>query len=179
MGIEFEGKHISDHFIDNNIKSFDQFAQHMKKVEDDFWNNRFMEYGRWKVRWWKQYQKKGYFDMHTGFRCSGVMGKNNALNYPVQGAAFHCLLWVLIEVDKMIFSEGWNSRIIGQIHDALILDVDPKELADISYRIKEIATVKLPGAWDWIIAPLGIDAELCPVDGSFATKEKYKLPKIN
>jgi DNA polymerase-1 len=179
QGIEMEEGYISNHMISVGIKSYDQFVQHMKEIEDDFWNNRFMEYGKWKVRWWKKYQKRGYFDMYTGFRCQGVMGKNNALNYPVQGAAFHCLLWVLIEVDKMIFSEGWKSRIIGQIHDALILDVHPDELEDIGYRIKEIATIKLPEAWHWIIAPLGIDAELCPIDGSFATKEDYELPKIN
>jgi DNA polymerase I-like protein with 3'-5' exonuclease and polymerase domains len=106
------------------------------------------------------------------------MRKNSVLNYAVQGAAFHCLLWTLIEVDKWLRKENLHTKIIGQIHDALILDVHPKELEQVGYQVKKIATIDLPAAWDWIIVPLAIDAELCPVDGSYATKKDYELPKI-
>jgi len=178
MGIAYADAHISDHMIFKGIKSFNHFVKHLKEIEDDFWNNRFKDYGKWKIRWIKDYQKKGYIDLLTGFRISGVMGKNNVINYPVQGAAFHCLLWTFIEVDKWLRENNMDSKLIGQIHDAVILDVHPDELEAVAYNVKRIATVELPKAWRWIIAPLQIDAELCPVDGSFAQKEKYKLPNV-
>ena len=103
------------------------------------------------------------------------MGRNDAINYPIQGAAFHCLLWSFIELDRIMRVEGWNTRLIGQIHDAIIFDVDPKELRHVTKTIRRVTCKDLPKAWPWIITPLDVDADLCPVDGSWANKEKFKL----
>ena len=84
-----DGK-LSDHMISKGIKSYQDFEDHMKKIEKDFWGNRFRVYQKWKDTWVEAYQKKGFFDMYTGFRCSGIMKKNEVINYPVQGAAIHC-----------------------------------------------------------------------------------------
>ena len=32
--------------------------------------------------------------------------------------------------------------------------------------------------WKWINVPLDIEAELCPVDGSWADKQPYELPEL-
>ena len=74
-GIEYNGKHISDHLIVNGINSFARFVDHIKAIEDDFWNRRFKVYNRWKDKWWEAYQKNGFVNMYTGFRCSGIMRK--------------------------------------------------------------------------------------------------------
>lgn len=177
-GLELKEMPISDHLISKGIKSLDEFTEHLKSIEDHFWNNRFKEYGRWKKRAYAAYQKRGYIDLLTGFRISGVMRKNEVLNYPVQGAAFHCLLWSFNRMHKIIQEDHLQTRLIGQIHDAMILDVHPDELDYISNLLVQVTTIDLPNEWNWIIAPLQIDAELCPVDGSFAEKEKYKLPKL-
>ena len=47
---------------------------------------------------------------------------------PSAGAAFHCLLKTFIEVDKIMRKENWDSRLVGQIHDSILLDVHPDEL---------------------------------------------------
>ncbi len=112
----------------NDYKTFDKFTEHIKKIEDDFWNRRFKVYSRWKDKWWGSYQKNGYVSMYTGFRCSGIMRKNECINIPIQGSAFHCLLWSFIQVDKISREQNWKSRLIGQIHDAMVLDVHPDEL---------------------------------------------------
>jgi DNA polymerase I-like protein with 3'-5' exonuclease and polymerase domains len=166
---------LSDHLISQGIKSFDAFEKHMKEIEYDFWNNRFSEYQTWKNRWYSVYKKYGYIDLLTGFRCSGVMNMKEVINYPVQGSAFHCLLWSLIELDKIMIKEKWDTKIIGQIHDSVIMDVNPDELSHIVNIAKRITTVALPKAWDWIIVPLDVDMVLCPVDGSWAEKKKYEL----
>ena len=75
-----ENQTISDHLISKGIKSFDKFVNHIKKIEYDFWNNRYYEYQKWKNRWWECYRKHGYIDMKTGFRCSGVIGFNECVN---------------------------------------------------------------------------------------------------
>ncbi|MBN1181517.1 MAG: HNH endonuclease [Bacteroidales bacterium] len=76
---------ISDHLIAKGINSSKAFERHLKEVEDDFWNVRFADYNDWKNRWWRVYQKYGYIDLLTGFRCSGIMDMKNCINYPIQG----------------------------------------------------------------------------------------------
>jgi DNA polymerase-1 len=175
------GKTIAEHLINNGIKEFGTFnrnrstgfIEHLRQIEDDFWNNRFKAYQQWKQRWVKKYQKRGWFQMHTGFVCRGEMRKNEVINYPVQGAAFHCLLWTLIMMDRYLQENGMHSRVIGQIHDAIVMDIDPDEREQVARKMKEIAEKQLPAAWDWIITPLQIEAEICPVDGSWAEKDDW------
>lgn len=184
-GIEMDlpdGKTVGEHLINNGIKEFGKFdknrstgfIEHLRQIEDDFWNNRFKVYQQWKERWVKKYQKRGWFKMLTGFICRGEMRRNEVINYPVQGAAFHCLLWTLIRMDEFIHENNYDSRIIGQIHDAIVMDVNPDESEIIARKMKEIAEQQLPEAWDWIKTPLQIEAEICPVDGSWAQKEDWK-----
>jgi DNA polymerase I-like protein with 3'-5' exonuclease and polymerase domains len=178
VGVDMpEGKTIGDHLISKGIKGYQDFEDHMKKIENDFWSRRFYIYQKWKDSWVSAYQKRGWFDMYTGFRCSGIMKKNEVINYPVQGAAFHCLLWSFIQLDK-ILTGHYKSRLIGQIHDAVILDVHPDELEEVAHIIKKVTCKDLPKAWPWIIVPLDVEADLCPVDGSWNMKETYKLPEV-
>ena len=176
QGVDLGNGKISDHLIANGLKSLDNFVEHIKAIEDDFWNRRFRKYAQWKEKWWRQYQKDGYVDLLTGFRCSGVMTRNDAINYPIQGAAFHCLLWSFIRLDNILqLHPGmWKSRIIGQIHDAIVFDVYPPELPNLLKTIKEITTMDLPRAWDWIIVPLDVDFEICAVDASWADKKELE-----
>jgi len=169
------GRCLGEHLLNHHIYSLGTFTNHIKEIEYDFWTNRFPDYDRWKQRWWKMYQKYGYIDLLTGFRCSGVIGKNDCINYPVQGAAFHCLLWSFIELTRIMQEENWDTKLIGQIHDSIILDVNPTELDYIGEVIQRVTCEDLPKAWPWIVVPLLIDAELCPVDGSWAEKKDYNL----
>lgn len=169
---------LADHFATKGIHSLDDFTEHMRKVEARFWGVRFADYAAWKERWWTVYKKYGHIDLVTGFRCSGVMGKNDTTNYPVQGAAFHCLLWSFIELDRIMQAEKWDTKLIGQIHDAIILDVHPDELEHVAAVIKRVTCSDLPKAWPWIIVPLDIEMEICQVDCSWATKEKYNYEFI-
>jgi len=173
MGVKIPGGHLGGHMIDLGFNSLKKYTNFVKKVETDFWENRFPQYAAWKERHWEEYKKKGELYLLTGFTCGDLMGKNDAINYPVQGAAFHALLWSLIQLDRLIIKNGWRTRIIGQIHDAINLDVYPPELEMVARAAKHITNVELAKAWKWIIVPLDVDAELCPVDGSWAEKEEW------
>ena len=176
QGVELNGGNLADHLISQGVKSYDDFVNHIKNIEDRFWNVRFPVYQKWKELWWQEYQRKGFINMHTGFRCSGLMGKNDCINYPVQGAAFHCLLWSLIRIDAMIRKYNWKTRIIGQIHDAIVFDVYPPELEIVARNIRLVTTGDLPRAWNWINVPLDVEADLGDVDASWADLKPYELP---
>lgn len=169
-----DGTPISQHLAANKIKGFDDFCEHLKFIEKDFWGNRFRVYGRWKEKWWNEYLINGYVESFTGFRFNGVMRKNEVINYPVQGAAFHCLLWSYSRLNRIIKKKKYQSRIIGQIHDAMVIDVVPEELMELSRDIKLITTRELAETWDWINVPLDIEAEISKPGGSWAELEEFK-----
>lgn len=166
---------VGQHLINKGIKSLTHFTEHLKQIEEDFWGRRFLGYANWKRKWWKKYQSCGYFDMHTGFRCYGVMNKKEVCNWPIQGSAFHCLLWCFIEIDRIIREEGWRTRLIGQVHDSMVFDVYPPELPHVLKTVRRVTEIDLSNAWDWIIVPMTIEAELCEVDQSWYHKKELKL----
>ena len=168
MGLELpSGEHISDHLIKSGIRSFPQFTDHMKQVEDDFWGKRFRVYNSWRKAWVERYRRKGSLQMLTGFVCSGIMRRNEIINYPIQGTAFHCLLLTFVLLDKAMREEGWRSRLVGQIHDSIMMDVHPDELEHIEKTAHKIVKEDLPNTWDWIIVPLEIEIENYGVDNAW------------
>ena len=175
QGVELGDETLSDHLMANGVSNITAFEKHLKEIEQDFWGNRFKHYARWKERWWRQYQKDGFVDLLTGFRCSGVLSRNEATNIIIQGAAFHCLLWSLIEIDRLIQRRGWKSRIVGEVHDSIIFDVYPPELDELVKETIKITTEELPKTWDWINVPLSVDFEICDVDASWAEKKELVL----
>jgi len=172
-GIPMPEGTLSDHLINNGLTSLKKFEKHLQELEKIFWRDRFPHYAKWKERWWNLYKKKGYVDLYTGFRCSGVMNKKEVINYPIQGAAFHCLLWSFIQLNKIFIKGGWKSRIIGQVHDSILIDLHPSELNRAIKLIKRVTCTDLREAWKWINVPLDVDIELCPIDGSWADKAKF------
>lgn len=151
------------------------FEKWLQIVEDDFWNRRFKVYGQWKKDWFNEYLKNGYIDYLTGFRIEGLMSRKETINYPVQGAAFHWLLWSLIRIQKLLRKYKMKSIIVGQIHDSIIGDVLKKELRDYLEIVKQVMTVDVRKHWPWIIVPLSIDAEASPVNGNWWQKKKVVI----
>lgn len=173
QGIEMpDGIHLSDHLISHKLKSYNAFVDYLQEIEHDFWANRFPVYAKWKEQWWKKYLHNGYIDLLTGFRCWGVMNQKEVCNYPGQGAGFHCLLWSLIRMDELQREQHWDSRIVGQIHDSMLLDVLPSERDMIIETAIRVASKELPDHWKWINVPMTVEIEGTEMDCSWAEKEK-------
>jgi DNA polymerase-1 len=172
QGVDLFDGTLGDHLIDKGFNSLDKFTDHVQEIEKGFWENRFPEYAAWKERWWKTYQKYGYFNTLTGFTCSGVMGHDDVTNYPIQGSAFHCLLWAFNETDRIMRKDKWDTRLLGQVHDSMLLDVNPQEKDMVMATVKRITCEDLPKAWSWINVPLDVDAEICEVDRPWSEKNK-------
>lgn len=174
-GIKLGNSTLGEHLIKQGYTSLEKFTKHIQNIEDYFWKTRYKTYTKWKDSWWEMYQKQGFVESKTGFVYSGVMRRNEVINYPIQGSAFHCLLLALIEGIKAFKREKMDSKIIGQIHDAVIIDVNPKELEKVVAIMKCIMCNDVRQIFKWINVPLDVDAEICPVDASWAEKQPYKF----
>jgi hypothetical protein len=154
------------------------FAFHVRKVEQSFWEERFCVYSEWKERFWRRYQERGCFDLVTGFRVGGPMKRNEVLNYPIQGPAFHCLLWSIIQIHKELNRRGMRTKLVGQIHDSLLADVPEDELQDFLDLAHEVMTVRLVKHWDWFAVPMETESEVTPVggEGSWCDKKVWINP---
>lgn len=172
QGIMVGTEHVSDLFIRSGITSYNKLENHLKDIEEDLWENRFPVYYKWKETHWREYQKKGYLVSKTGFLYKGVMGRNDVYNYETQGSAAHVLLWSLIQANKKLKELKMKTRIIGQIHDSIILDVFPKEREQVITLMKQIMEKDVRKACPWIIVPLRVDVSIAGIDESWATKKE-------
>ena len=66
----------------------------------------------------------------------------------------------------------WVSKIIGQIHDSIVIDLFPPERDEILEAVRKIGTKDIRERFSWIIVPLQIDAEITPIDGSWYEKKE-------
>jgi DNA polymerase-1 len=168
-------KDVKKHLKKCGISSYIKFENHIKQIEFDLWNKYFYEYKQWKEEQWNKYQDTGYIDTYLGFKYIGVMNKKDVSNYPIQGTAFHCLLWSLIKLNKYIKDYNLNSMIIGQVHDSIIFDIDPKELNKLKLIIRKIMCEDIRNEFKWLIVPLDIEAEIAPIDCSWSEKKKCEI----
>ncbi len=161
---------VLDWLAKKGIKTFEDFEEHVRKVEDNFWNVRFKEYNTWRENQVAFYHENGYVDLYTGFRCKGLMGRTQVINYPIQGSAFHCLLQAFIWIDEAFDRFDLKSRLIGQIHDAIVINVWPDELELVMAICYKYMIKKLMREWTWIIVPLEIEADITDVDAPWSEK---------
>jgi uracil-DNA glycosylase family 4 len=155
------------HLKDKGIATFRDFEKHIEHAEKILWEERFPVHNEWREKQWKFYQKHGYVELLTGFRCYGPMGRNNTFNSPVQGAGYHVLQWTLNQVHKKM-EKLERSRIIGEIHDSCVMDVHPSEQELVDHWYWLYGTQKVREHWDWITVPLTVEKEHSEIDGSWA-----------
>ncbi len=146
------------------------FEGHIEDVEEGFMS-RFPQWTARKEKWWNKYLKTGKFRLMTGFQVEGVYSKNNLFNYPIQGPAFHILLWGLIRLVK--WSSKKKTKITGQIHDSIVADVHLDELDEYLAKAKQVMTVDVRKHWPWIVTPLEIEVELA--EDNWYNKKALKI----
>jgi DNA polymerase I-like protein with 3'-5' exonuclease and polymerase domains len=159
------------HLRNKDICGLEEFSFHVKKIEENFWKERFFVYNEWRNRNWNKYLKRGVLEYKTGFYINSNMEKRVCNNAAIQGTAFHCLLRTLIYVNKLLKKGNYKTFIIGQIHDSLVLDVNLNEWENGLFKqIQKIMLKDLRDAWKWIIVPIRAEAEY--YFKNWATSEK-------
>jgi len=157
------------------ITSQKKLENRFQKIEHAFWYDMFPIYTDWKKKWIREYERKGYFDSLTGFRYKGVFRNNQVVNFPVQGAGFHVLLWSIIELDKHLRKYRMKTRLVNQIHDSIIPIIHKNEVDDFMGIAKEIMTEKARKHFPWIYFPIEVEAELSPLGGTWHEKTEFKI----
>jgi DNA polymerase-1 len=176
------GKLLVEHLSDKGIKSLGAcdpkkkpqkgtFEYHVKEVERIFWEDRFTVFSQWKKRIWDRYCETGTVELPTGFVSGELMRRNQVLNLPIQGPAFHCLLQSFIWLTEEIKATKMRSRLVGQIHDSALADVPENEVQDYLNLAHEITSERLEKEWDWIVIPLETESEVC--DGPWNEKKVW------
>jgi len=148
---------IPDHFYPtlSYRRRQEKWESHLRDCEDRFWEQ-FKGVREWQDRKIVEYKKQGYIDDGAwGFQRHGYIGRNKLYNFPIQGPAFHCLLWSIIELWKKDYD--WRSLLCGQIHDSMFWDGKPEEFAEVRKTVDRIATEDIREANPWIIVPLKVD----------------------
>ena len=88
--------------------------------------------------------------------------ERNAINAPVQGSAADIIKIAMINIEKKLRDDGYNSKMLLQVHDELVFDVFKPELNDIinlvknqmekAYEIKVPLTVDVNYGSNWLEA---------------------------
>jgi DNA polymerase I-like protein with 3'-5' exonuclease and polymerase domains len=171
-----DGTPLRDHLASKGIWSYSSFEKHVEKIEAHFWGSMFPVYSKWRDRWFSDYERSGGFRQLTGFIESGLMDRNQVINHPVQGAAFHVLLWTLIQTNSLLHDpvNPWEAMIVAQIHDSMLTDHPPEEGSELVRAVREIATVRVREKWDWICVPLIIEVEQSEIDGNWYEMEEVE-----
>lgn len=175
LGLMLDGSiPLKRHLRGKGIKTLKDFTEHVKRVESSFWNDRFPRYTDWKEEQYNNYLKKGYFVSKTGFIYQGLMRRNQVINFPVQGSAFHCLLWSLIHVNREFKRKKMRSHLVGQIHDSMIPIIHPNEIEDVFKIIHRVSCEDLRKKWKWINIPLKVEFDLAPQGKSWFYKKEIE-----
>jgi len=113
-----------------------------------------------KLQWVKSYDQRGWFPLLTGFVCRGDYTRNQLFNLPVQGPAFHILLWALVRLTKELRRNGMRSVVVGEVHDSILVDAVKSEVQDVLNMMLKIMTVDVSKAMPWLTVPLAIGVDV-------------------
>lgn len=169
--IDDAGTTIARHLIRNKIKTFEDFKNHVKQIEQTMWDKRFPVYRDWKESQYAFYNKHAYVEILSGFICQGMMDKNAVINYPIQGLSFHFLLLSCINLLKEMKKRKMKSKVTFQIHDEIVADVVKEERDDFLELLKKCMIHDLKKHWDFIILPLELEVASSELNGNWYEKK--------
>ena len=145
---------VLNHLKNKGVGEYDLFMDHIKNVLERLWTVQFPQYGRWRKDIFKFYQKHGYVDLATGFRCRGPLTMMQASNCPIQGPAAHVALKACEMLTKELKARKMQSYIWCLIHDAIYFMTNDQELETLLGLIQECMIRRPREIFKWISAPL-------------------------
>ncbi len=143
----------------------------VEQAEKGFWN-KYRALKKWQEGMIKSYYERGYIELLTGFRCIGWLSHNQIVNTPIQGTAFHLLLWSCIELNRIRKEEKWKTRIPGQIHDEIFMDIAPDEEEYVKKTVEWVMIEDTRKEFKWINVPLLSEYGSCGVGESWGKAKK-------
>lgn len=162
--VDFYGFDVVRHLKKCGVRTYDSWVKHIQEQERILWEDFFPEYQRWREDTYSFFVENGYIDYPNGFRYWGPASRNECLNAPIQGPAFHINLWALTNINRELREKEFRSSLICQIHDSQIYDMDPKEEGIVSKICYKWIVEKSREHWPWITVPLMAEVENGEID---------------
>jgi DNA polymerase-1 len=92
-------------------------------------------------------------DIHSRNQVVRGNAERNAINAPIQGSAADIIKIAMVRIDERLKTEEFNSKMILQVHDELIFEVENEELDKLRelviYEMSNSATLDVPLKVDW------------------------------
>ena len=63
--------------------------------------------------------------------------ERTAINSPIQGLAADILKIAMIQLDKALVAGGYQTKMLLQVHDEIVLEVPKSELAEMKKLVKQ------------------------------------------
>jgi DNA polymerase-1 len=87
-------------------------------------------------------------DMHTRNPNARAFAERTAVNTPLQGTAADFIKLAMIRIDRELQKRPSRTRMLLQVHDELVLEAPPEEVADIKRMVKHemesVYTLEVP-----------------------------------
>ncbi len=122
--------------IDNYFREFPGIRRYMDETMDFARSHEYVEtlLGR------RRYIR----DINSRNMTVRGFAERNAINAPIQGSAADMIKLAMIVIQKMLKEEGFQTRMILQVHDELLFDVPKEELERVTPRILQHMEEALP-----------------------------------
>lgn len=157
---------LMEHLAGKGLRTLDLYIEHMRECERHLWEVQFPGYAAWRRDVWEFYQRHGYVELLTGFRCRGPLNERTACNSPVQGTAAHLLLTALCGISAELARRGMSAdRVmpVAEIHDAEMIACRPEDVDEVKDIARRFMVDELPNRFPWMTVPLSVELEATDV----------------
>lgn len=115
-------------YITNYFKKFSRVKSYLDSLKESAEQTGFAEtlFGR----------KRTLPNIHSTNRQVKAMAERIAINSPIQGTAADIIKLAMINIQKTMKEKNLKSKMILQVHDELIFDVDPNELEEMKTLVR-------------------------------------------
>lgn len=117
-------------YITNYFKKFNKVKSYLDSLKETAEQTGFAEtlFGR----------KRSLPNIHSTNRQIKAMAERIAINSPIQGTAADIIKLAMINIQRAIKDKNLASKMILQVHDELIFDVEPSELEVMKVLVREL-----------------------------------------
>lgn len=94
---------------------------------------------------------------------NGLFKRNNVNNYASQGLGGNIILYDIVKINNFIREKGLKSKIIGTIHDSIVLSIEPSETSVLLPYIKYVCNTEVYKNFKGFKARSTIGFDVCEV----------------
>ncbi len=139
-------------FIEAYFRTYPKVKEYIERTKEFARTHGYVETLLGRRRYFPQLVSKGRVSNNIR-----QAAERAAINHPIQGTAADIIKIAMIRLHRRLQEEGFESAMILQVHDELVLEAPEKEVMAVGRLVKEV----MEGAYE-LKAPLKVDVESGP-----------------